>query len=672
MGNKLSYAYHISVITADCSHASTIDSLSVTLIGTKGQSNKMKLDHKGLHFFNERHKQYKMHCKESLGDIVLVRLEHAHFQGKRWFCSKVIVEDCAGGRSFRFPCNSWVKKNRSVELREGTAKKPSEDKLDILKQNREKELDQRRKTFRWKTYAEGMPKCVDIKKTCDLPLDVQFSFSKNTEFQFTLTSALVKLKLAEFIHLQTHWRSMEDIEKYFGVNKTEESEFVKSMWEEDTFFGYQFLNGCNPIMIKKCKEIPSNFAVTNDMVSGFLEKSTSLQNEMQKGNIYLVDYQLLDEFPANTIHGKLQYLTAPLCLLYKDPDNQLKPIAIQLKQKAHPQNPIFLPSHSADWLLAKIYVRSADFNYFQLITHLLRTHLLAEVFCMATHRNLASVHPLYKLLIPHTRYTLQINIMARDKLLGKSGVFQKSISTGGNGLPKLLQKAHSCLTYRSLCLPEDIAARGVEDIPCYYYRQDGMKLWNTIKWFVEEMIKYYYPSDRDVIKDTELQDWAKEIFSNGFLNRKESGIPESFRTVHELIKFLTMVLYTCSVQHNAVNGGQFDFAAWMPNASPTLRRPPPSFVGGTTQQDILESIADVGSTVRTLAAVWLLSRNSDDFVKLGDYPEERFTEETPRKLISEFQSALQHIDGEIALRNKTLNPGYPYLRPALMENSVAI
>ncbi|RXM91119.1 Arachidonate 15-lipoxygenase B [Acipenser ruthenus] len=205
--------------------------------------------------------------------------------------------------------------------------------------------------------------------------------------------------------------------------------------------------------------------------------------------------------------------------------------------------------------------------------------------------------------------------MARDKLLGKSGVFQKSISTGGNGLPKLLQKAHSCLTYSSLCLPEDIAARGVEDIPCYYYRQDGMKLWKTIKWFVEEMIKYYYPSDRDVIKDTELQDWAKEIFSNGFLNRKESGIPESFRTVHELIKFLTMVLYTCSVQHNAVNGGQFDFAAWMPNASPTLRRPPPSFVGGTTQQDILESIADVGSTVRTLAAVWLLSRNSDDFHK---------------------------------------------------------
>ncbi|MGH0154659.1 UNVERIFIED_CONTAM: hypothetical protein FKN15_048029 [Acipenser sinensis] len=70
-----------------------------------------------------------------------------------------------------------------------TAKKPNEDELDILKQNREKELDQRRNTFRWKTYAEGMPKCVDIKKTCNLPLDVQFSFSKNTEFQFTVTSA---------------------------------------------------------------------------------------------------------------------------------------------------------------------------------------------------------------------------------------------------------------------------------------------------------------------------------------------------------------------------------------------------------------------------------------------------------------------------------------------------
>ncbi|XP_041090392.1 polyunsaturated fatty acid lipoxygenase ALOX15B-like [Polyodon spathula] len=602
----------------------------------------------------------------------MVKLEHTDFCWKCWFCSKVIVEDCAGRKSFTFPCHTWLTNNTTVELREGTAKKPKEDELDILKQNRKGELDNRRKILKWVTYAEGIPRCLDMKDTSELPLDVQFSFIKNTEFKLTYLIGVSELKIEKYLHWQTHWRSMADIETFFGVYKTAASELVKSRWEEDVFFGFQFLNGFNPIMIKKCKEIPSNFPVTDNMVSPFLEQSSSLQNEVQKGNIFLVDYQLLDEIPANEINGGLQYLPAPLCLLYRDPNNHLKPIAIQLQQKAHPENLIFLPSHSVDWLLAKIYVRSADFNYFELITHLLRTHLLAEVFCMATHRNLASVHPLYKLLIPHTKYTLQINIIARNNLLKKGGTFDQAFSIGGKGLHKLLQKAHSCVTYSSLCLPEDITARGVEGIPCYYYIEDGMKVWNTINRFVEAMLKYYYPSDRDVVEDTELQDWAKEIFSNGFLNRKESGIPDSFSTVSELNKFLTMILFTCSAQHNAVNAGQFDFAAWMPNASPTLRRPPPSSLGETTEQDILESIADVNSTIQSLAVVWLLSHKYHDFVKLGDYPEERFTEETPKKLISKFQSDLQQIDDEIALRNKGLKPGYPYLRPTQVENSVAV
>ncbi|MGH0184510.1 UNVERIFIED_CONTAM: hypothetical protein FKN15_014950 [Acipenser sinensis] len=228
--------------------------------------------------------------------------------------------------------------------------------------------------------------------------------------------------------------------------------YVHIKWKEDDFFGYQYLNGINPIMIQKCKQIPSNFPVTNCMVSGFLDKSSSLQKEMEKGNIFLVDYQLLDDIPANTIHGRKQYIAAPLCLLYKDTHKKLKPIAIQLKQTADPENPIFLPNDKEeDWLLAKIFVRSADFNLFGLVAHLLRTHLLAEVFCMATLRHLASVHPLYK-----------------------------AFSTGGIGMYKVLQKAQDSMTYSSLCLPDDIKARGVEDIPCYYYRDDGLKLWAVI------------------------------------------------------------------------------------------------------------------------------------------------------------------------------------------------
>ena len=58
------------------------------------------------------------------------------------------------------------------------------------------------------------------------------------------------------------------------------------------------------------------------------------------------------------------YNVAPICLLYVNGSGQLVPIAIQLKQGVKEEekrnNPIFLPSDNLiDWLLAKIYYRSA-------------------------------------------------------------------------------------------------------------------------------------------------------------------------------------------------------------------------------------------------------------------------------------------------------------------------
>lgn len=57
-------------------------------------------------------------------------------------------------------------------------------------------------------------------------------------------------------------------------------------------------------------------------------------------------------------------------------------------------------------------------------------------------------------------------------------------ATGGGGHVQMVQRAIRDLTYSSLCFPEAIKARGMdstEDIPYYFYRDDGLLVWEAIQ-----------------------------------------------------------------------------------------------------------------------------------------------------------------------------------------------
>uniref|UniRef100_A0A3Q2ZGV4 Lipoxygenase domain-containing protein n=1 Tax=Kryptolebias marmoratus TaxID=37003 RepID=A0A3Q2ZGV4_KRYMA len=623
--------YEVTVFTGNNVNATTFNIVFIKLVGTDGESEREHL----VSLRGASVASFSVTCPTSIGELVLVEIDKKPlllFPEDSWFLSKVEVKS-PEGRTFTFPIYRWISDSMVHRFRAG---KETEHKLCF--------------SLSWNVYVEGIPHCMKADSPQSLPCEVRFSFIKQTEFLFTSTtgsgphilphlslffyvklfqtsfppslSRLKELQLKGLADRKERWTNIDDIDRVFCCKRTDISEYIQQHWREDAFFGYQFLNGLNPTMIRRCKALPSNFPVTDDMVQ---------------------------------IHGQGSL------------SEEIEVICLKLKQEPANDNPIFFPTDSEyDWLLAKTFVRSADSNVHQLNFHLLRTHLLAEVFSVSLLRNMPMVHPLYKLIIPHTRYTLQINFLARLRLISKEG------TSGGEGMITILRSSLSSLTYSSLCMPEDIAERGLEDVPNFCYRDDGLKLWDIIHRFVQGVLGYYYKTDVDVQQDSELQKWLLDIFEHGFLGQTGTGIPQRFTTVNELIKFVTMVVFTGSAQHAAVNSGQYDFGGWMPNTPLTLQLPPPTKKGEATEKTLLNTLPDVNATVQGLATLWLLSQQSSDFVPLGHYPEDHFTEETPCRIMKEFQRELEVLSGAIKKRNEHLEVPYTYLDPVEVENSVAI
>ncbi|TNM85874.1 hypothetical protein fugu_008145 [Takifugu bimaculatus] len=116
----------------------------------------------------------------------------------------------------------------------------------------------------------------------------------------------------------------------------------------------------------------------------------------------------------------------------------------------------------------------------------------------------------------------------------------------------------------------------------------------------------------------------------------------------------------------------YDYGGWMPNNPITLQLPPPTTKGTTSEATMLKTLPDVNVTVRGMATMWLLSKRSTDFVSLGQYPEEHFSEEIPFTFIKDFQAELRQLRAKIKARNVDLEIPYTYMDPGDIENSVAI
>lgn len=244
-----------------------------------------------------------------------------------------------------------------------------------------------------------------------------------------------------------------------------------------------------------------------------------------------------------------------------------------------------------------------------------------EAYALGTMRNLPDSHPVYKLLKPHFQHIMTINMVERTELFNDGGVADQVFSIGQEGRKELLQRAAREYDVTWTHIKHSIEKRGVanpELLPGYCYRDDGLKVWQAIETFVQDVIREFYTSDDDVKNDNELQSWANDISTHGFPGHQGAtqghGFPKVIQSTAQLTDVCTLIIFTGSGHYAAVSFGQHDVCRFCPNAPYCLRLAPPATKGVASMQTLLDSLPNRDTVALSIAFSHVLSQSSKNQV----------------------------------------------------------
>ncbi|XP_011041545.1 PREDICTED: lipoxygenase 6, chloroplastic-like [Populus euphratica] len=465
-------------------------------------------------------------------------------------------------------------------------------------------------------------------------------------------------------------------------------------WLRDSEFARQTLAGVNPVNIEILKEFPilskldpavygpPESALTKKLIEQELD-GMSVEKATEENRLFILDHHdtLLPFMEKmNSLPGRKAY--ASRTVFFHDRANMLRPIAIELSLPPSPSSPgekrVCTHGHDATthwiWKLAKAHVCSNDAGVHQLVNHWLRTHACMETYIIATHRQLSAMHPIYKLLHPHMRYTLEINAIARQSLINGGGIIETCFSPGKYSMEISSAAYQNMWRFDMEALPADLVRRGmaVEDpsMPCgvrlviedYPYASDGLLIWSAIKEYVESYVDHFYSEPNLVKSDIELQAWWDEIKNKGHFDKRSEPWWPKLNTKEDLSGILTTIIWIASGQHAAINFGQYPFGGYVPNR-PTLMR---KLIPLENEQDyekfirnpqltFLSSLPTQLQATKVMATQDPLSTHSPDEEYLGQVSHLHshwINDHDIVELFNRFSARLEEIEGIIHLRNK--------------------
>ncbi|XP_050221913.1 linoleate 13S-lipoxygenase 2-1, chloroplastic-like [Mercurialis annua] len=507
----------------------------------------------------------------------------------------------------------------------------------------------------------------------------------------------------------------DETREVLAFNTPETMERDRFFWFRDEEFGRQTLAGLNPLSLQLVKEWPlkstldpeiygpPESAITTEMIEQQIKGFMTVEEAIKQKKLFMLDYHdLFLPFVSKVRQLENTTLYGSRTVLFLNPDCTLRTLAIELvcpPMDGKPQwKQAFTSSCDATgvwlWRLAKAHVLAHESGYHQLISHWLRTHACTEPYIIAAHRQLSVMHPIYRLLHPHFRYTMEINALAREALVNAGGIIESAFSPGKYCMEMSSVIYGKLWRFDQEALPQDLISRGmaVEDpssphgvkltIEDYPYASDGLLLWDAIKSWVSEYVNHYYPEPSLILSDEELQEFWTEVRIVGHGDKKDEPWWPKLKTPEDLIEIITTMVWVTSGHHAAVNFGQYTYAGYFPNRPTVTRLKMPN--EDPTDEDwklfiekpeciLLLTFPSQIQATRVMAVLDVLSSHSPDEEYMGEYIEPGWVQDPVIKAAFEkFNGRLKELEGIIDGRNadpslKNRNgagiPPYELLKP---------